>query len=371
MPAKRPHVLAARRSGFTLVEIMVVLIIIGILAALLVPAVNYAVNRGRNVAIRMEVNSLDMAVKQYQLKYGDFPPDGSSWPLLQRHMRKAFPRMAEPDNSLLAALTHTMPDGSFSPVAMDRAEALVFFLGGFSSDPAHPLTGTNGPLEYLGSGSPTALTSYGYNATRDNASFEFDSTRMPLKRTGTRYTSADEERFSVADPAHGTAGDLLPVYLLDGGETPIVYFDSRTYGDVGGGIYNGYSLADAGYGGVRPYKTANNADPPKGSSYGTVPAAFAAIKFVNDDSFQIIAPGRDNHYGSIVDHPAQSGLPVHFTVATGRAFWPNKDASSLNELLLGNIEGFQEMTVQGVKANYQLDNITNFSGTTLEGDLAE
>lgn len=370
MTAKRMLVPAARRSGFTLVEIMVVLIIIGILAGLLIPAINYAVNRGRDVAIRMEVNSLNMAVAQYQLKYGDYPPDGSSWPVLQRHMRKAFPRMTEPDNTLLAALTHTGPSGAFSPVAMDRAEALVFFLGGFSSDPAHPLTGTNGPLEYLGSGSPTALTSYGYNATRDNSFFTFDSTRMPLKRTGTRYASADEERFSVADPAHGGPDDLLPVYLMDGGELPIVYFDSRTYGDVGGGLYNGYSLAAAGYGGVRPYKTANNADPPAGSSYGTIPAAFAAIPFVNADSFQIIAPGRDNHYGSIVDHPTQSGLPVHFTVEMGRAFWPNKDASSLNQLLLGNIEGFQEMTM-GAKANYQLDNITNFSGTTLEGDLAE
>lgn len=357
------------RAGFTLVELMVAITIIAILAAVAVPAVMYAIGQGRNTAMRMEVTSLEQAVEKYQQKYGSYPPDGSSWSVMQRHMRRAFPRMTEPDLTLLSNLTH--PGGSFSPVAMDRAEALVFFLGGFSSDEAHPLTGQGGPLEYVDTSLPaTDLNAYQYNATRDNPFFPFEPQRLPLARLGGRYVSADEGNFGVADTAHGGT-DLLPVYLVDGGEYPLVYFDSRTYGVVGTDvnndpIYNGYLLPGEA-GGCRPYKTGFDHDLPSGSTYGSVAAAFNAVKFKNPDSFQIISPGRDGIYGSIVE---ASGLPVHFVVETGKAVVPNDGAANYAQLQYNDIDGFQEVGA-GANENGQFDNVTNFSGTTLEGDLAE
>ncbi len=57
--------------------------------------------------------------------------------------------MAEPDITLLNRIlddSATTTAGTFSAVAMDRGEALVFFLGGFSSDIQHPLTGPEGRL---------------------------------------------------------------------------------------------------------------------------------------------------------------------------------------------------------------------------------
>ncbi len=98
----------------------------------------------------MEVNTLAQAVERYAMDNGgDYPPDGSSNEILQRHMRKRFPRMTEPDITLLARLTdnNASRPGAFSGVAMDRGEALVFFLGGFSKNLQLPLTGPGGPLD--------------------------------------------------------------------------------------------------------------------------------------------------------------------------------------------------------------------------------
>ena len=72
------------RPGFTLVEILVVIVIISILMAVAIPAITIAITRGKNVAMKAEVNSLVDAVKQYEQKYGDYPPDFSDWTVVQR-----------------------------------------------------------------------------------------------------------------------------------------------------------------------------------------------------------------------------------------------------------------------------------------------
>ncbi len=372
----KPPQLQATRPGFTLVEILVVVVIIGILAAFVLPATMRAVQRAREAEARMEVSALADAVEQYQQKYGDYPPDGSDWNVMQRHMRKLGNRLASPDMALLEKMTHTGPDGEFSSVAMDRAEALVFFLGGFSSDSSHPITGPGGPLSLLDPANQgsTDLSHYQYNATRENVLFEFEPERLTFALRGGRYRSTDEEDMGYADAAHGGT-DLLPAYRSTRAETPIVYFDSRTYGRVGSGSFNGY-LAPGDVGGIRPYKTSIGAQhPPEGSSYGSVTAAFNAVKFHNRDTFQIISPGGDGVFGAMVsvDPGDPAAQPVHFVTESGNAVTPNADATSLGQLELINgtrVNGFQDQDWnQAITINGHLDNITNFSSSTMESDL--
>jgi len=61
------------RAGFTLIELMVVLVIIGVLAALIVPNVLDRADDARGTAARTDVNNLMQALKLYKLDNQRYP----------------------------------------------------------------------------------------------------------------------------------------------------------------------------------------------------------------------------------------------------------------------------------------------------------
>jgi general secretion pathway protein G len=62
-----------RAVGFTLVEVMVVVIILGVLAALIVPRVIGRTDEARAVAARQDVAAVMQALKLYRLDNGRYP----------------------------------------------------------------------------------------------------------------------------------------------------------------------------------------------------------------------------------------------------------------------------------------------------------
>jgi general secretion pathway protein G len=62
-----------RSAGFTLIELMVVLVIIGVLAALIVPNVLDRADDARATAARTDVNNIMQALKLYKLDNQRYP----------------------------------------------------------------------------------------------------------------------------------------------------------------------------------------------------------------------------------------------------------------------------------------------------------
>ncbi|WP_439134711.1 type II secretion system major pseudopilin GspG [Pseudomaricurvus sp.] len=71
MKAQRPR--AALQSGFTLIEIMVVVVILGILAALVAPNILGRTGEARITAAQSDINSISNALDLYKLDNHAYP----------------------------------------------------------------------------------------------------------------------------------------------------------------------------------------------------------------------------------------------------------------------------------------------------------
>ncbi len=59
--------------GFTLIELMVVIVILGILAGLIIPRIMGRPDEARAAKARMQIESMETALKLYRLDSGDYP----------------------------------------------------------------------------------------------------------------------------------------------------------------------------------------------------------------------------------------------------------------------------------------------------------
>ena len=133
-----------QRSGFTLVELLVVITIIAVLAALITPAVFQARRSGQISAIKAEIDLLHMAMMHYKNEYGSFPPAADSvlsmtplpGSIAAKHIKRLFPRVA--DGAVSTQLAAGFPS-SASPTTLNTTNALSYWLMGYTGNPTSPL----------------------------------------------------------------------------------------------------------------------------------------------------------------------------------------------------------------------------------------
>lgn len=70
--------LSDSRFGFTLVEILIVVVILGILAAIVIPSFASATEDTRKAAFTQDLRSFETGILRYEVDHGSFPPDGNS-----------------------------------------------------------------------------------------------------------------------------------------------------------------------------------------------------------------------------------------------------------------------------------------------------
>ena len=341
----------AHRPAFTLVELLMVVTIIGILIGLLLPAVYYGMQSIKKGAIGIELQTLASSVEQYKNKHGSYPPDGSSFRDFELHYKGIFRQMAASEFVAVAAACD--PSNGAPGGYMDPPEALVFALGGFSTDPLHPFTGPGGPIQAVSSG---GYNGYQYNTDRNEPIYEFKDAQLSIDTSSGAALSTEESEFGL-----GT-NDAMPVYRAPWGKrAPFVYFEQKSYSFAAGTgwFFNNYSIGGA-HGYARPYKT----DKLNTNVAATPANAERYFKYANDRSFQLISAGLDDNFGGLAMASGSSG-PVLFKYPVGEDI----DYTSWNPSSTAPTVGNRSRYDDGDPTHPQFDNVANFADGTFENGL--
>lgn len=330
------------RAGFTLVELLIVIVIIAILIGILIPTIGSVMKAGKNFADSTNLKNLDAALVAYKEKYSDFPPDftdcftASGTPfkpwtstVAYLHLRKVFPRIAQDDLVLMGLLCMRELN---DPLRIDPAEAIVFWLGGFSKNPKFPITGPGGPI-VVGQGFNAAnpdFTLLAWNPDRNEPLFDFPSARRGPDPDVDVATALRDIR-------------LGPTFLQNiDTRTPYVYFDSRTYA-APSAIYPTPAHSVPAWGFVRPY------------------FSFRNKKFVEPDTYQLISAGADGAFGVDFGVCGSNNLPFYVSFPEAQIF--HTDATCLSNMQAQIDSGQVPDPFQTLA-----DNLTQFSEGQTLGD---
>lgn len=77
-------------AGFTLIELMIVVVIIGVLAVVVVPNMMGAADDAKVTAAKAQIRSLDTALTNYKLKFNKYPSTGEGLQALINNSKQNF-----------------------------------------------------------------------------------------------------------------------------------------------------------------------------------------------------------------------------------------------------------------------------------------
>lgn len=112
------HHAGRRASGFTLIEILVVITIIGILVALVAPALVGAKRQARVKACEADINGIKAALEVYYSRFGDYPPSSlAAYGVTVNDTNNG-------NEAMVACLQTTLKNGPFGDWKEDRYQNL-------------------------------------------------------------------------------------------------------------------------------------------------------------------------------------------------------------------------------------------------------
>ncbi|MBM4004818.1 MAG: DUF1559 domain-containing protein [Planctomycetes bacterium] len=176
------------RRGFTLVELLVVIAIIGILVALLLPAVQAAREAARRIQCTNNLKQICLALHNYESSNQMFPPSRNPYPLVHSALARLLPYIEQ--GRLHDLCDYTTPPTSPTNTAAARTQVKTFIC------PSDPMQGKIPSLAEFGSNyvanNGTGTISFGLLASGDGM---FAQTYLAFKDVldGTSNTAAFSE----------------------------------------------------------------------------------------------------------------------------------------------------------------------------------
>lgn len=300
-------------AGFTLVELMVVLVIIAILASLSMAGYMQIQRRATQARMVVEMGQLDSAMKAYKERHDRYPPNFGDANVqvrqdrFLRHLRAAFPRFAAFQN--YAAMrrfvqdnyNYKSPNGSLANLdldQLDQAEALVFWLGGMPT-----------PWDAQNTAAIAPRRLFGFHQDPTNP-FKREARAQeqhdPLKFRTQLYYAFDETRL-VDNDLDGWWEYVPQLTSSSGSHTPpYVYFDAEGYVNISATnpvehlgypqatsvtVPAGHMLLYGEWGMAVPYAQYHD------------PNHKSPTQWINSQSFQLICTGMDGMFATPTSPP--------------------------------------------------------------------
>ena len=245
-----PHVTTrTKRNAFTLTELMIVIVIIGILVGISSPFIFAAMRTAKEFTITNEIVQLDAAVQRFETKHGFFPPaigpgleidtmSSTGQADFLRYLNRIAPTHAERGAGLASWWNQV-------GCKLEGDSSLVFWLSGLCTSKQYPLSGN---AAIANSSTPLAP----YNANKDfndmdlgvtidrDVFFEFTSGRLvdsPAGIAGIKSYNQPEGKgdalaYRYRDSKSYTPSDLTAAALAYHVEEPggtIVFFNPGTF----------------------------------------------------------------------------------------------------------------------------------------------
>ncbi len=288
---------ASRGAGFTLVEMLVVIVIIGMLAGLTTTVLVSARRSVRNSVVASEEAQLSIALDQYKNKYGEYPPDLSDSDAVTRHIKKRWPRYNVDYNTFVdhVALGCQLSSGNYSGTIATVDElngqhvwrlgpyisSLVFWLGGLPNSDGIPSGFYANPKAPLGIARVNGVDKPIHKpnrATREKPLYSFD------RRSLSSFYVDNTQGVPVYCPGVEADGAYIPA-VCEGGY-PIMYFRPT----IGSGYAGKFVLV-----GETPTDNVSQAVP-----YARVlPSPGTPGSWYEERRFQLVHPGADGLFGPL------------------------------------------------------------------------